>query len=101
MSLSELIKRIPDMDDREVIEMLNHNNVLARTRAIWEVSTRRLHNDEVKSKLQDMKNDHAKFWENILVCDFAVAALDVLGYEKYQGTDEMIKRLICTDVLNP
>lgn len=97
MSLNELnalIKRIPTMSDDELAEMLKHEHFIVRTSAIWETVNRHNLDKDVVSLLKDLKKDETKFWNFIKVQDFAFAALDILGVEKYAGDNEYVKRLI-------
>lgn len=46
------------------------------------------------SFLKSTISDERSFWNNYLVSDFAYAALDLLGVEKYKGARYEVLRLI-------
>lgn len=94
MNLNKLIEHIPEVDNNELIELLGHPNFIVRSKTICEIAKRHLLSEDVKSKLRELKNDDTIFWNRICVRDFALAAMDVLGYEKYQGDDTNVKSLI-------
>lgn len=46
------------------------------------------------SFLKNTMSDERSFWNDYLVSDFAYAALDLLGIEKYKGDRHEVLRLI-------
>lgn len=51
------------------------------------------------SFLKDIRKDNRSFWNEFLVSDFADAALDVIGAEKYTGSKEETLRLIESELV--
>lgn len=94
MTLNDTIKRIPLMSDSEVTAMLGHANFIARTKALWEATERGLSDSRTLDAIRKLKEDSTVFWNQYLVQDFAIAALDILGTEKYNGQSERINVLI-------
>lgn len=94
MTLTKFIERIPAMPDSEVTEALTHENFIVRARAVCEAANRRLDDPKTIGALQALKSDSTLFWNQYLIRDFALAALDILGVEEHRGENERIDALV-------
>ena len=94
MTLQEKINSIPQIRDDEVVNAINDSNVIVCVIAICEAVKRQLRSENAKNAIVRSKTDNRKFWNQYYVSTFADAALDLLGFQKYTGTDDDIKALI-------
>lgn len=94
MTSTEFIEQIPVMSNPEVTEALSHENFIVRVRAICEAVDRRLDDAKTIEAIQALKNDSTSFWNQYLIQDFAFAALDILGVEKYKEKNERVDALV-------
>lgn len=94
LNITDFVVQIPNMPDTEIIKALSHENVIVRVKAICEVVRRHLIDADTTKAVKALKDDSTSFWNQYLVEDFAVAALDILGIEMYQGQNERIIALV-------
>lgn len=79
---------------KSIINMLNSKSVIKKCEAICEIVKLDIHDPNIANALKMMKSDDSSFWNFYTVHDFAVAALHLLGIEKYNGHREEIQNLI-------
>lgn len=94
LNLTDLAERIPQMSDTEVTKALRHENFMVRTKAICEAVSRNLNDLNTIEAIRALKSDSTCFWNQYLVQHFAIAALDILGVETWQGESEQIDALV-------
>ncbi len=94
--LTELQKMMNRGNKDSLIEGLASSSSVLRTNAIVETAKHGYKDEALLRLIRDLRNDNVgsfgdEYWR---VWQFAVAALDVLGVEKYTGHDEGVKQLI-------
>ncbi|MGM9920649.1 MAG: hypothetical protein ACI33O_05335 [Bhargavaea sp.] len=78
-----------------LIEMLQKDeNPIEICDLICELTRRKVHSSRVRDRLRELSKSQAVFWNNYLVSDFALAALDLMGWEPYDGSREEVIALI-------
>lgn len=77
-----------------LVQMLPRENPINKCGIICELASRDKHTSSERSVITSLKNDRSIFWNVYTVSDFACAALDVLGWEKYTGDKEEVNNLI-------
>ena len=82
------------MHNDEIIAAISDANVIVCVTAICEAVKRKLTSDTVKKAIENIKADDRKFWNQYKVSTFAIAALDLLGFNAYSGKDNDVKTLI-------
>ncbi len=78
-------------------EGLSKGSVIDRFNAIMAVVRFRVVNDEVETCLRKLCDDDSRAYRgnpDFTVSNFAIAALDLLEMEKYDGDDEYVRELI-------
>ena len=65
-----------------------------RINAIIQTVKHKISNDDIISKIKELKNDNCRVIGIYKMSDFAISALVLLGIEKYHGNDEIILKLI-------
>ena len=75
------------------IKMLYGNGTYDKFNGIIACVMENIKTDKVASRLKELKNDTTTIAGHP-ISDFSLAALDVLGIEKYQGDDEGIIEII-------
>lgn len=80
-----LTDHIPQMQTDELVSLLSHENFLVKASAIMEIVERGETNAEIESGLMKAAEDETSFWNTFRVKDLAMAALDRLGIQKYDG----------------
>lgn len=94
MKLNEKIKRIHEEDNNGLLSAINDSNIILRVKAICEAAGRKNSYTTFQPAIEEAKLDERVFWNQYRVCDFAIAALDVMGLQKYKGKNEVINGLI-------
>lgn len=82
------------MNDNELVEALYHKNFIVRTKAICEVTKRRVNTSEAIEAIYKLKNDSTVFWNQYKVQDFADAALELLGERDGTDKNEQVRALV-------
>ncbi len=77
-----------------LIDMLPVENPMNQCGIICELTRRGLHSSSSRDAIRKLKDDKSVFWNNYTVSDFAIAALDLMGWDKYSGKREEIRNLI-------
>lgn len=78
-----------------IIEMLQkEDNPVEVCDLICELTKRKRRSSTVHDVLRKLSKSEAVFWNNYLVSDFAIAALDLLTLDAYKGNREEVNRLI-------
>ena len=88
-----IIERMRNGDREAVIKCLSCQGAIYRMDAIAFASLNNMKDAEIIEKLMELKKGRV-FLDGYTVGDFAVAALDNLGIEKYTGDDRRMKELI-------
>lgn len=89
-----LVKRMNlEGKPEDILAGLTHRGGLIRINGIMNAVHYSLKTPEAVSLIKDLKNDTVTF-DTYSVSDFAIAALDVLGVEKYNGNKQQILDLI-------
>lgn len=84
-----------ELTHSKVMEELNSANHLKRMLGIAHSAWINDDSDECKARLEFLKSDHEfDTLTKITVSDFAVAALDILNFERYTGDKPLIRELI-------
>ncbi len=81
------------MESRIIIYNLAHSGALFRLRAILLSIINRVQDPDVLQAIAKLKNDKVMMLGRP-VSAYAIAALDILGQEKYQGNDPDIIELV-------
>lgn len=92
---NELIREMQKGDRNVIFECLSCNGAIFRMNAIGNTAIFGMNDDKTINRLIELKNDKI-FLDGYTVGDFAIVALDILGYEKYQGNNSRIDALIET-----
>lgn len=78
-----------------LIEMLKKDeNPIEICDLICELTKRKSHSSTVRDILRKLSKSQAVFWNDYLVADFALAALDLMAWDNYKGDREEVNRLI-------
>ena len=80
-------------DKDAIISGLSHKGAIFRMNAIGNVVIHGMNDAETICTLAELKNDDV-FLDGYTVGDFATAALDMLGIEKYAGKNRRMEELI-------
>lgn len=91
MTWKQMIDEMKKGNEDAITYALNASGMLARVNGIIFATLHQKKN--LASKIRELLSDHTTAW-GYETCDFATAALDILGVEKYHGDSEKIKRLI-------
>ncbi len=81
------------MELREIINKLQSDGALFRCQGILAAIKERSNDPEIIKHIQALKNDRVLILGRE-VSTYAIAALDILGKEKYEGNDFFIKDFI-------
>ena len=81
------------MECKEIIDNLTHNGALYRTRAILYAISERITDPDVLEAISKLKKDKVMILGRPVYA-YAVAALDILGAEKYTGDDPYALELV-------
>ena len=87
------IERMRNGDREAIMKSLSCQGAIYRMDAIAFASLNNMNDTETVEKLMELKKDDV-FLDGYTVGDFAVAALDNLGIEKYKGDNILVKNLI-------
>ena len=90
-------KLIDDMWDghkEAVVQGLKHSGALYRANGIINAARYQMKSNDIIQEINSLLKDDVIIICGVRVCDFAIAALDILGYKKYHGDDEYITRMI-------
>ena len=91
---NELVKRAHSEGKQEdILICLKHKGALIRVNGIMNAVLYSLKTPEIIALIKGLKNDE-KMFDTYLVSDFAIAALDVMDIEKYEGDKQQILGLI-------
>ena len=74
----------------------NDKNPLEICSIMCELTKRESHSSAAREILRELSKLQVVFWNNYLVSDFALAALDLLKWEPYSEDREEVKGLIET-----
>lgn len=77
-----------------LVKMLPVENPLNQCGIICELTRRGLHSSSCRDAIRSLRDNTAVFWNNYLVSDFANAALDLMGWDDYNGERDEVKALI-------
>ena len=88
-----IIERMRNGDREAIMKGLSCQGAIYRMDAIAFASLNNIKDAEIVKRLKELKKDDV-FLDGYTVGDFAVAALDNLGIEKYIGDDVRMKNLI-------
>ena len=72
---------------------LKHGGALYRANGIINATRYQITSKEVIQGIVCLLEDEVEIM-GVKICEFAIAALDILGYKKYDGNDEYIVRMI-------
>lgn len=89
----ELLKKIQDGDRNAILQGLAHPGAFYRINATMSAGRHFVKEPVIGIYLKRLKEDNM-IMNGYRVSDFAYAALDILGIEKYIGNDIRIRRLI-------
>ena len=91
---SEEFKCVPNEELEEIYDALEGDEITPVQYAIRKCVVDGISDERIISDLKELKNNGAiKF---VKMSTLAIAALDILGAEKYTGTDELIREFIQT-----
>ena len=88
-----MLEKIKTGDENAILEGVTHKGAIYRINALIYAVRNAVDSEKVKEKIYDLQNDKVSV-DGYKVSDFALAALDLLGIEKYTGINEQIKALI-------
>ena len=91
---NDLISAIKLGDEKSIYRGLIHSGAIYRINAIIQTVKHKISSDDIISRIQDLKEDDTILMGVYKISDFAIAALALLGVEKYYGYDEIILNLI-------
>ena len=86
--------RPQEQNNDTLVEMLYSDGITLKCGAIAELTRRKIIDNDVINRIKELKKDNGSFWHDYLVSDFAYAALDVLGIDRYMGNKKETKELI-------
>lgn len=89
----ELIEKIQNGDKNAVLQGLAHSGAFYRVNATINAVRYGIREPALKIYLDRLKQDKV-IMNGYRVSDFAISALDILGFEKYVGNDLRIRALI-------
>lgn len=89
----ELLKKIQAGDSSAIMQGLTHAGAFYRINAAINAVRYEVREPVVKFHLDRLKEDQI-IMNGYMVSEFAISALDILGFERYVGNDLRIKRLI-------
>ena len=92
---NELISKMQKGDRNVIFDCLSHSGAIFRMNAVGNAVIHGMNDSETISRLVELKSDNASL-DGFTVGDFATAALDVLGCEKYRGNNDRMRSLIAT-----
>ncbi len=84
---------VSQSEEIKILDDLTHDGAAFRARGITECIKMRANTPNIIAALKKLKNDKVVLLGSTL-SDFAVAALDIIGGEKYHGNDSNILSLI-------
>lgn len=90
---NNLVDKMRNGNSNAIIAGLLHHGAIYRMNAIAFSSLQGRSNKEIVEKIKALRTDHFGI-DGYSVSDFAIAALDILGIEKYTGSNQNIKQLI-------
>ena len=82
------------VSDAELLEIMYQPYTIPKCGGISEAAKRKLRSQAVIERLKELKTDYAVLAGDTTVSDFACAALDIIGIEKYSGNREQTIQLI-------
>ena len=91
---NDLILAMQSGDKDGIYRGLIHSGAIYRTNAIIHTVKHKILNDSIISEIRELTKDGVSLMGVYKVSDFAIAALALLGIEKYYGDDEIILNLI-------
>lgn len=91
--LKEMVYNMSIGDESAIYNGLNHNGAVIRMNGIMFAANFKFKKSSIIDAIKKLTEDNTEF-NGYTVSQFAFAALDVIGIEKYQGNDENIKELI-------
>lgn len=91
--MNDLIHKMQKGDRDAIISGLSHKGAIFRMNAIGNAVIHGMNDTETIRTLVELKNDDV-FLDGFTVGDFATAALDMLGVEKYSGNNRRMEELI-------
>ena len=77
----------------EIVRGLNSENKCLRLDGLLWAAYHEINDEKVIERIRELKSDEESAM-GFKVCDYAIAALDVLGIERYQGNDDRLSDLI-------
>ncbi len=89
----EFINDIHKGIEKNVGLALEQDGAIFKVNGIFSAVNHKIKSQNIVDKIKELKSDNTVI-SGYFVSDFAVAALDVLGIEKYNGNVEKIKDLI-------
>lgn len=87
-------QNLTELSDDKLIQMLMDKNPITVCNAICEIAKSPLHSSKERDELIKLCDNKETFWNNYLISDFAEAALDIIGVQKYIGDRNEVKQLI-------
>lgn len=90
-----LLENIKNGNPSSIIKGLVHPGAFYRVNAIFCACRFKITDPPIKSYIDKLKTD-SLIMNGYRVSDFAIAALDILGFEPYEGDDRRILRLIAS-----
>ena len=91
---SDELKKVPDDKLNKIYDALEGEDIIAAQYAIRDCVIYDISDERIISSLKKLKDDGAI--KIVKISSLAIAALDILGAEKYNGTDKLIDELIKT-----
>ena len=89
----KLLDEMQHGDKIAILNGLSHSGAIYRMNAVAYAAIFKINGEEAIKRLRALKNDNVDIM-GYLVSDFAIASLDMLGAEKYNGADSRVKELI-------
>jgi len=90
----QFIDDIHKGSEKLVAEALEHNGALYRVNGITSAVNHKIISPIIVEKIIKLKDDNVVTICGAYVSEYAIAALDILGIEKYTGNEFRILRLI-------
>lgn len=91
--INTIIANMQNGSRADIIYGLTDGSELLHINGIINAVKYSMDDEEIISKIRDLKDDHVDF-HHYEVSHFALAALDILGIEEYNGNSKYVKSLI-------
>lgn len=85
---------LSEVSDSELLDIISQPYTIPKCGGISEVAKRKIRSEPFVERLKELKKDESILVGDTAVFDFANAALDIIGVEKYSGNRVQTKQLI-------